>query len=513
MADDIFDLFVVGGGINGAGIACDAAGRGLKVGLAEMGDFAGATSSASTKLIHGGLRYLEYYEFRLVREALAEREVLLRKAPHIIWPLRFVLPHEPHLRPSWMIRIGLFLYDHIGGRMSLPKSQAVSLAGSEWGVGLKPQYGKGFVYSDCWVDDARLVVFNLMQARAKGAAIFARQRLIAAQREKDEQGGVWRIELEDVTSGARSTQRARGLVNAAGPWVRQLFGHLAGVKPGNNVRLVKGSHIVVPRQHPGKHAFILQNKDNRIVFVIPYERDFTLIGTTDVPYEGEPHAVKISAEETDYLCAIASDYLARPVTPADVVWSYAGVRPLYDDGSADPSAVTRDYVFELDEAAGQTPLLSIYGGKITTYRELAERALAKLKPFYPAMGPAWTAAVPIPGGDLDGHGGDFDAFVAALPARYPAVPPDLLRALARRHGGNIHRVLDGVGAAADLGQHFGGQLYAREVEYFMREEWAAEAQDVLFRRSKEGLHMTQAGREKVAEFMASRRSNVRRDAG
>jgi len=501
MADEIFDLFIIGGGINGAGIACDASGRGLKVGLAEMGDFAGATSSSSTKLIHGGLRYLEYYEFRLVREALAEREVLLRKAPHIIWPLRFVLPHEPHLRPSWMIRIGLFLYDHIGGRMSLPKSEGVSLEGSEWGVGLKPRYKKGFVYSDCWVDDARLVVLNLMLARDKGAKIFARQRVTSAKRV----GELWQIELEDVASGAKTTQRARGLVNAAGPWVRQLFGHLQDVKPGNNVRLVKGSHIVVPRQHPGKHAFILQNKDNRIVFVIPYERDFSLIGTTDVPYQGEPRDVKITPEEVDYLCAIASDYLAAPVTPQDVVWSYSGVRPLYDDGSDNPSAVTRDYVFELDQHDSKTPLLSIYGGKITTYRELADRALDKLKPFYPAMGPSWTAKGPLPGGDIPG--GDFERFLAELVTRHRSVPPDLLRALARRHGSNIERVLAGVGAAADLGQHFGGQLYAREVEYLMREEWAVEAQDVLYRRTKEGLHMTQAGRQAVAEFMVTRRRN------
>jgi glycerol-3-phosphate dehydrogenase len=507
MADEIFDLFVIGGGINGAGIACDASGRGLKVGLAEMGDFAGATSSSSTKLIHGGLRYLEYYEFRLVREALAEREVLLRKAPHIIWPLRFVLPHEPHLRPSWMIRIGLFLYDHIGGRMSLPKSKGVSLEGTEWGVGLKPQYKKGFVYSDCWVDDARLVVLNLMMARDKGARIFARQRVTSARRV----GELWQVELEDMASGAKSSQRARGLVNAAGPWVRQLFGHLQDVKPGNNVRLVKGSHIVVPRQHPGKHAFILQNKDNRIVFVIPYERDFSLIGTTDVAYQGEPRDVKITPEEVDYLCAIAADDLAAPVGPRDVVWTYSGVRPLYDDGSDNPSAVTRDYVFELDDQQGRTPLLSIYGGKITTYRELAERALDKLKPFYPGMGPSWTAQGPLPGGDLP-HGesgvGDFERFLAELTVRYDFLPIELLRALARRHGSNIGRVLEGVGAAADLGQHFGGQLYAREIEYFMREEWAVEAQDVLFRRSKEGLHMPEAARQAVAEFMAAHRRNV-----
>jgi len=495
-----FDLFVIGGGINGAGIANDATGRGLKVGLCEMADFAGATSSASTKLIHGGLRYLEYYEFRLVREALAEREVLLRKAPHIIWPLRFVLPHEPHLRPSWMIRIGLFLYDHIGGRMTLPKSEGVKLTGTKWGVGLADRYTKGFVYSDCWVDDARLVIFNLMQAREKGVVILPRTQCLNATRD----GDLWRLSLRDLQSGQDSEVFARGVVNAAGPWVRRLFDSLSGVKAGNNVRLVKGSHIVVPRQHAGDHAFILQNRDNRIVFVIPYQNDFTLIGTTDVPYVGEPREVKIAQEEIDYLCAIASDYLAKPVTPKDVVWTYSGVRPLYDDGSDNPSAVTRDYVFELDAPGERLPLLSVYGGKITTYRELAERALHKLKPFYPTMGADWTAQGPLPGGDL---GLEFDAFVGALVARHPALPPEYLRTLARRHGSHANRILEGAHKIEDLGRHFGAQLYQREVEWLMREEWAVEAQDVLWRRTKEGLHMDEVQRTALGEWMAAHRRN------
>jgi glycerol-3-phosphate dehydrogenase len=495
-----FDLFVIGGGINGAGIANDAVGRGLKVGLCEMGDFAGATSSASTKLIHGGLRYLEYYEFRLVREALAEREVLLRKAPHIIWPLRFVLPHEPHLRPSWMIRIGLFLYDHIGGRMTLPKSKGVKLAGTEWGVGLAPRYKKGFVYSDCWVDDARLVIFNLMQAREKGAAILARTQCTRAVRE----GGLWRISLRDLLSGQDKEVFARGLVNAAGPWVRHIFDSLQGVKTLSNVRLVKGSHIVVPRQHAGEHAFILQNRDNRIVFVIPYQHEYSLIGTTDLNYEGEPREVKITSEEIDYLCAIASDYLAKPVTPKDVVWTYSGVRPLYDDGRADPSAITRDYVFELDAAEDRLPLLSVYGGKITTYRELAERALHKLKPFYPGMGPDWTAQGPLPGGNL---GLEFEAFLGELVARHPDLPPDYLRNLARRHGSHSNRILQGAQKAADLGRHFGGQLYEREVDWLMREEWALEAADVLWRRTKEGLHLNEAQQAVLSDWMAAKRRN------
>ncbi len=495
-----FDLFVVGGGINGAGIANDAAGRGLAVGLCEMADFASATSSASTKLIHGGLRYLEYYEFRLVRESLAEREVLLRKAPHIIWPLRFVLPHEPHLRPSWMIRIGLFLYDHIGGRMSLPRSRAVRLAGTEWGVGLAPRYRKGFVYSDCWVDDARLVIFNLMQARERGAVVLPRTQCVAARRD----GDLWRVALRDRLTGQDSEVFARGLVNAAGPWVRHLFEALQGVKPGNKVRLVKGSHIVVPRQHAGEHAFILQNRDNRIVFVIPYQNDYTLIGTTDVPYDGDPRDVKIADQEIDYLCAIASDYLAKPVTPAEVVWTYSGVRPLYDDGSDNPSAVTRDYVFELDAPEQKLPLLSVYGGKITTYRELAERALHRLKPFYPAMGPDWTARGPLPGGDL---GLTFEAFAGSLASRYPGLDPAYLQALARRHGSHVERILQDAHRPEDLGRHFGAQLYEREVEWLMREEWAIAADDVLWRRTKEGLRLDRAQQLALAAWMEAHRRN------
>ena len=502
MDSDILDLFVIGGGINGAGIACDAAGRGLKTGLCEMGDFAHATSSASTKLIHGGLRYLEYYEFRLVREALAEREVMLRKAPHIVWPLRFVLPHEPHLRPAWMIRIGLFLYDHIGGRMSLPKSQGVRLAGTKWGEGLKSSYQRGFVYSDCWVDDARLVILTVKAALAKGAAIFARHKFMSAAR----RDGLWHLELGDVATGAAKNLRARALVNAAGPWVGKLFGQLHGVASGKQVRLVKGSHIVVPRLHRGDHAFILQNRDNRIVFVIPYERDFSLIGTTDLAYEGDPGAVKITPEEIDYLCAIASDYLAHPVTPRDVAWSYSGVRPLYDDGSDNPSAVTRDYVFEIDALDGALPLLSIYGGKITTYRELAERALHKLKPYFPSMGGDWTAAAKLPGGDLGQ--GDFEAFLAQLARGYPGLPVEYLRALARRHGSNCPSILGAAKSLADLGRHFGGHFYEAELDYLMREEWAVEAEDALYRRTKEGLHMDPTGRAAVAAWMEAHRRNA-----
>lgn len=496
----VLDLFVIGGGINGAGIACDAAGRGLSVGLCEMGDFAGATSSASSKLIHGGLRYLEYYEFRLVREALAEREVLLRKAPHIIWPLRFVLPHEPHLRPAWMIRVGLFLYDRLGGRMSLPRSSGVDLHRSPFGTGLDRRYRKGFVYSDCWVDDARLVIFNLKAAQERGARIFARHRCVGARREE----GIWRITLEE-SGGTRITVRAHGLVNAAGPWVADMFDVMDGVSSGKHVRLIKGSHIVVPRRHEGEHAFILQNKDGRVVFVIPYEQNYTLIGTTDIPYEGDPAQVHISAEEIDYLCAVASDYLAAPVGPQDVIWSYAGVRPLFDDGSDNPSAVTRDYVLDVDEANGKMPLLSVFGGKITTYRRLAEHALDKLKPFYPRMGPAWTHRAALPGGDL--AAADFDSFLVHLRRDFPELPPEYLHILARRHGSLTRHVLVGVRRVDDLGEHFGAHLYAREVAYLMAEEWAVTAEDVLYRRTKEGLHMEESQRQAVTAWMEARRRN------
>ncbi|HEY2873841.1 MAG TPA: glycerol-3-phosphate dehydrogenase, partial [Reyranella sp.] len=375
------DLFVVGGGINGAGIACDATGRGLKVGLCEMNDFASATSSKATKLIHGGLRYLEHYEFRLVREALMEREILLAKAPHISWPLRFVLPHEPHLRPRWMLRIGLFLYDHLDWHMTLPKSEAVDFASSRFGKGLKPQFKKGFVYSDAWVDDARLVIENVKSARQMGATIYARHRCMAAHRSSD--GKLWEIELQ-APDGASVRLTARGLVNACGPWVKHFLDEQTHIKTPKRVRLIKGSHIIVPRLHDGDHAFILQNKDNRIVFVIPYEREFSLIGTTDIPVDKSEDAV-CTPEEIAYLCELASHYMTKPVRPQDVVWTYSGVRPLFDDGDDDPSAVTRDYHLEVDAPSGAAPMLSVFGGKITTYRRLAEHALEDLRKFYPGM--------------------------------------------------------------------------------------------------------------------------------
>ena len=479
-ASGLVDLFVVGGGINGAGIARDAAGRGLKVVLAEQADLASATSSASTKLIHGGLRYLEYYEFRLVREALIEREVLLKAAPHIIRPLTFVLPHVSALRPAWMVRLGLFFYDHLGGRKMLPGSRSLDLRRDPAGAPLRDGYGKGFSYSDCWVDDARLVVLNARDAADRGAAVFTRTRCLSARRSGDR----WIATLQDLKSGERRDIAARVLVNAAGPWVADFIDRV-GVKRRHALRLVKGSHIIVPRLFDGGQAYILQNDDRRIVFAIPYERDFTLIGTTDLAYEGDPLQVKISAEETDYLCAVINRYFKRNVTPADVVRTYSGVRPLYDDAAQSASAVTRDYVFELDTEGA--PLLSIFGGKITTFRKLAEHALERLRSHLPQMGPAWTAGATLPGGDMPDA--DFDGFLAQARGDWPWLPADLARRLARAYGTRMQRILANAGSLANLGRDFGGGIYEREIRYLMEQEWALSAEDVLWRRSKLGLHV------------------------
>jgi D-erythritol 1-phosphate dehydrogenase len=495
----LYDLAVIGGGINGTGIARDAAGRGLSVLLAEKDDLAAQTSSASTKLIHGGLRYLEYYEFRLVAEALAEREVLLRAAPHLIAPLQFVLPHEPHLRPAWVIRAGLFLYDHLGGRRTLASSFGVDLRASKWGAGLKAKFGRGFVYSDARVDDARLVVANALAAKELGAQIRTRTRLTAARREN----GLWRASLAD-SGGSPSEVRARALVNATGPWVKHVQDRVCASRGRESVRHVKGSHIVVPRVHNEDHAYILQNSDQRIVFVIPYQDEFSLIGTTDVPVDDYEHPA-ISSEEIDYLCRIANAYLARPIGAGDVVWSYAGVRPLYDDGSANPSAITRDYVLKLDTGdGGAAPLLSIFGGKITTYRRLAEAALAELKPFFPQMKRDWTRDELLPGGDMPR--GDLLAYERELAGRYPGFPAAYRAALVRRHGTRATRVLGSATTLADLGTHFGDTLYAAEVDYLGAVEWARSADDILWRRTKCGLRVTPAHCEALAAYLHERYS-------
>ena len=493
-----YDLLVIGGGINGAGIARDAAGRGLSVLLVEKDDLAAHTSSWSTKLIHGGLRYLEHYEFRLVAEALAEREVLLRAAPHIIEPLLFILPHEPHLRPAWMIRAGLFLYDHLGGRMTLPKSFGVDLAGTRYGAGLKPRFKRGFAYADARVDDARLVVGNAMDARIRGADIHVRTLLRHAQRDN----GRWRATLETRDGEVREVT-ARALVNAAGPWVCDVLGEVSDAPVKAKVRHIKGSHIVVPRVHTEPHAYILQNADNRIVFIIPYQDRYSLIGTTDVPVATYEHPA-ISEEETYYLLTLANTYLERPLAGSDIVWTYSGVRPLYDDGTSDPSAVTRDYVLKLDTARNgarepRAPLLSVFGGKITTYRKLAEAVLTELRPFFPQMTAEWTREAVLPGGDLPQGG--LATWLEDLARRYPDMPVRLLRALAHRHGSRVTAVLGDARNAGDLGEDFGVSLTEREVDYLRNEEWAVGSDDILWRRTKCGLSMSAAERERVAAFV------------
>ena len=481
MPDDmIFDLAIIGGGINGTGIARDAVGRGWSVLLAEKDDLASATSSASTKLVHGGLRYLEYYEFRLVREALMEREVLWGIAPHIIWPLRFVLPHHQGLRPAWLLRTGLFLYDHIGGRKHLPATTTLDLTRDPAGSALKPHFTRGFEYSDCWVEDARLVVLNAQDAAQRGAEILTRTPVTTAAREQD----AWTVTL----AGGRKI-RARALVNAAGPWVADVLGAVMHANAPARVRLVKGSHIVVPRLVTHDRCYIFQNADNRIFFAIPYERDYTLIGTTDLDFVGDPVGVTISTDEIAYLCAGASEYFRKPVTPADVVWSYSGVRPLYDDGASAAQAATRDYVLELDAPAGQPAALSVFGGKITTFRRLAEAALAKLAPHLPvpkAGKPAgWTATLPLPGGDFPRDG--FDALVADLQRRHPFLTPPLACRLARAYGTNADTLLDGATNLGDLGTAYGAGITAAELAYLVRHEFARTAADVVWRRGKRGL--------------------------
>ena len=484
--DRVFDLAIIGGGINGCGIARDAVGRGNSVFLCEMNDLASGTSSWSTKLVHGGLRYLEYYEFRLVREALIEREILWQIAPHIIRPLRFVLPHHAGLRPAWLLRLGLFLYDHIGGRHLLPPTRSVDLAHDEVGKPLiANRYKRGFEYSDCFVDDARLVVLTARDAADRGAEIHTRTRAVEI-RQVD---GVWRVTVENTNSGERTTIQARGLVNAGGPWVEQVLSSGSGVNARAKVRLVQGSHIVVRKLYEHDRAYMFQNADGRIIFVIPYQDDFTLIGTTDRDYDGDPAKVKASPEEIQYLCASASEYLKKPVLPADVVWTYSGVRPLYDDGASEAKAATRDYVFELDTPGG-APLLSIYGGKITTYRRLAEEALERLAPYLRSAKEkeGWTGKAPLPGGDMDVSA--IAALTAELTRKYPFLSPAHANRLAHAYGTRATKLLGGAKSLADLGQSFGATLTESEVRYLISNEWACTAEDVVWRRSKLGLRLS-----------------------
>ena len=474
----IYDIVVIGGGINGAGIARDAAGQGLKVLLCEKDDLASATSSASSKMIHGGLRYLEHGEFRLVRKALKEREVLLRNAPHIVWPLRFVLPLDKGLRPAWMIRLGLFLYDNLAGRRRLGGSRGVNLATAPEGAPLQDRITKGFLYSDCWVDDARLVVLTCLDAAERGAEIYPRTPCRSARRN----GNIWQISL----GGARKrTVTARSLVNAAGPWVDDVQQDVIGRDTPDRLRLVKGSHIIVDRLYDGPQAYILQNTDNRVVFALPYQTGFTLIGTTDVPYDGDPAAAEISPAEIDYLCAAINRAFKTQISEADVRSSYAGVRPLFDDGDVNASAVTRDYSFDLDAPGDGAPLLSVYGGKITTYRQLAEHAMADLMPELGLENRSWTAEAPLPGGDIPD--GDFEAFLTDLSAAYAFLPPAMARRLARQYGTRSHRLLDGVNDLAGLGRDLGHGLYEVEDQYLRHHEWAETEDDILWRRTKLGL--------------------------
>lgn len=492
----MFDIFVVGGGINGVSIARDAAGRGFTVGLAEMNDLASGTSSAATKLIHGGLRYLEHYEFRLVHEALAEREVLWEAAPHIIWPLRFVLPHQKGMRPAVVLRAGLAMYDYMGGRKLLPPTKTLDLTRDEAGKPLKPGHKLGFEYSDCWVNDARFVVLNARDAAERGAEIHVRTKVRSARREN----GAWAIELDG--EGGKRTVTAKMLINAAGPWVDDVINGVMGNNGKHNVRLVQGSHIVVRKLFDHDRCYFFQNGDGRIFFAIPYEDDFTLIGTTDRDYHDDPATVSISEEETDYLLRAANEYFAQAITRADIVWTYSGVRPLYDDGASAAQEATRDYVLKLEGAAQEGAVLNIFGGKLTTSRRLAESALEKIEEILGKKGDAWTKKSTLPGGDFGVK--SFDAEVRRLAMEHPYLPQGLPKRLMRLYGTRARRLLGASQSLADLGTHFGSDLYSREVDYLMAEEWARTAADVLWRRTKQGLRTNAEDRALLENYMAAK---------
>ncbi len=489
--NQIYDLLIIGGGINGAGIARDAAGRGLSVLLCEKDDLAEGTSSRSGKLIHGGLRYLEYFEFRLVREALIEREVLLKSAPHIIWPLRFVLPHSPSDRPAWLIRLGLFLYDHLGGRETLPGTRTIDLRHDPVGTPIRPQFRKAFEYSDCWVDDARLVVLNAVAAKDLGADICTRTQCVLAYRD----GPVWVARLSDRCRGNSRTVRARAIVNAAGPWVNDVVNAVVKQNAARMVRLVKGSHIITRKFWDGDHAYLVQNHDRRVIFINPYLDNLALIGTTDVAFDGKPETVKTEDAEIDYLISAVNRYFKTELSKEAVLSHFSGVRPLLDDESDNPSAVTRDYLFELDGCSDQAPLLSIYGGKITTFRKLAEHALEKLVPRFPDAGPGWTHAAPLPGGDF--ARGNFDEFVSRLVADFSFLPPSLLTHYARLYGTRTNLILENATKVEDLGRQFGDHLFEAEVRYLIKHEWARTAQDIVERRTKHILTLTE---QQLADF-------------
>ncbi|MDN6774774.1 MAG: glycerol-3-phosphate dehydrogenase, partial [Enterobacterales bacterium] len=485
------DLIVIGGGINGAGIAADAAGRGLSVLMLEAKDLACATSSASSKLIHGGLRYLEHYEFRLVSEALAEREVLLKLAPHIAFPMRFRLPHQPHLRPAWMIRTGLFLYDHLGKRTSLPSSKGLRFGPESV---LKSSLTRGFEYSDCWVDDARLVLLNAQEVVVRGGEVRTRTQVTRAYREN----GLWVVEAKNADTGEVFTWRAKGLVNATGPWVKHFFDNGLELKSPYGIRLIKGSHIVVPRVHNQPQAYILQNEDHRIVFVIPWMDEFSIIGTTDVEYNGDPHDVKIDDNEVNYLLKVYNDHFKKQLSKDDIVWTYSGVRPLCDDESDSPQAITRDYTLDVHDQDGKAPLLSVFGGKLTTYRKLAEHALEKLSGYYDNCGPAWTKNGVLPGGDL---GTDRDSYAAQLRRRFTWLPEALARRYVRTYGTRAEQLIGTAQSLEDLGEHFGHHLYEAELRYLVAEEWVVELDDAIWRRTKLGMWLDDAQKQRVAQWL------------
>ncbi|MBK5912278.1 glycerol-3-phosphate dehydrogenase [Rhodothalassium salexigens] len=515
---DVYDLAIIGGGINGVGIARDAAGRGLSVYLCEAGDLGGATSSASTKLAHGGLRYLEQYAFKLVRASLREREILLATAPHIVWPLRFVLPHGRGQRPAWMIRLGLFLYDRLGGRRSLPAARALDLRRDAAGRALKPGLRRAFAYWDGWAEDNRLAVLTARDAADRGATIAPRTRCTAAVRD----GALWRLRvtaddggdnggsLAATDDGARTsdrdraagTVRARALVNAAGPWAGRVLERVVGRNTAAPLRLVKGSHIVTRRLFDHDSAYLFQNDDGRVVFAIPYEGDFTLIGTTDQDVGADMGTPQASAAEIAYLCAAVSRYFRQPVTPDQVVWSYAGVRPLYAETAASAASASRDYALVLEAPAGAPPLLTVYGGKLTGYRHLAETALDRLGTAMPIPGGRWTHAACLPGGDL---GTDFERWAAAFAARHPWLEPALARRLARAYGSKADHIVAGAAAMADLGRHFGAGLYEAELAYAVAREWVRSADDFLWRRTKFGLRLSPAAARDVAHWIAAHR--------
>ncbi len=501
-SDAIYDIVVIGGGINGCGIARDAAGRGLKVGLFEMDDLASGTSSSSTKLIHGGLRYLEHYEFRLVRESLKEREVLLAMAPHISWPLRFVLPHLKGLRPAWLIRLGLFLYDHLGGRKVLPGCRTIDLRRDPAGQPLKDDMTRAFEYSDCWVNDARLVVLAAKDAQNRGAEIHVRTEIVSAARLSDH----WQLVVEDRLSGQRRTVKARSVVNAAGPWVAEVLSQRLKSNSKSKVRLVKGSHIILKKLFDHERAYIFQNADARIIFAIPYENDFTLVGTTDVDYQGDPKDVAATDDEIDYLCKAVGTYFKGPVLKENVVWTYSGVRPLFDSGEQSAQKATRDYVLELDAPAGAPVLLNVFGGKITTFRCLAEEAMEKLQAHLQPKGGAWTERAQLPGGDFAVD--QFADLQNRLINTHSTIDRHLIARLARSYGTLADQVLDGVASTDDLGRHFGADLYEVEVVYLLKKEWAMTSQDILWRRSKLGLRFAPQEVKELDQWLENNFSTV-----